>query len=95
MSNTHHTYPGRLKKIRQLKVEVESSLVEFVEYNYLKAQMLVRFKRGKAKKRQQVFKLVTPQDFWIIINSDSIGRTILQMQEIDQASWALQSRIES
>ena len=69
----------KFKRIKQLKVEVESSLIEFVEYNKSKSQMQVRFKRGKTSKRKKTFEAISPQDFWTIINSESIGRAILKL----------------
>ncbi|MEP5613457.1 MAG: hypothetical protein ABJP45_14490 [Cyclobacteriaceae bacterium] len=71
-----------LAKVKTLKVDVRSSIVEYLEYDCPKYILKVRFKKGKSRRRVHFHSEITPAHFQNILDSRSIGRAILNLVDI-------------
>lgn len=66
-------------KVLNLRVTPSSTLIEFLEYDQQKKELLVKFKRGKYKGRLRRYFDVSNNAFMQILNSDSVGKSLLRV----------------
>lgn len=71
------------KRVIRLSVEVDSSVIESIEYNGISHVLDVKYKRGKYKGRTKHYTGVAHDTFLEILNAESIGRTILSLFHSD------------
>ena len=69
------------EKMKKIKVDVFSSMVDFIEYSQNNNILLVKFKKGKYKGKIRSYDSVTPSQFFQILESDSVGRSVLKFAE--------------
>lgn len=65
--------------LRLLKVTVNSSLVDQIEYNCTQLTMKVKFKRGKRSRRIHSYDDISLSQFENILASESVGKAILKL----------------
>lgn len=65
--------------VLNLRVTPASSLVEFLEYDQRKKELLVKFKRGKYKGRQRKYTDVSSGAFMQLLDAESIGKSLLRL----------------
>ena len=65
--------------VLNLRVTPASSLVEFLEYDQRKKELLVKFKRGKYKGKQRRYADVSKNSFMQLLDSESIGKSLLRL----------------
>jgi hypothetical protein len=68
-----------LLKIKSFKAEVSSSIVDSVEYDYLSNQMVVKFKKGKYKRKVKTIDNISFTKAIEIISSSSVGKSVLKL----------------
>lgn len=66
-------------KVLNLRVKTASTLIEFLEYDQQKREMLVKFKRGKYKGRQRRYFDISNSAFMQILNAESVGKSFLKI----------------
>ena len=66
-------------KVLNLSVTPSSTLIEFLEYDQQKRELLVKFKRGKYKGRLRRYFDVSNNAFMQILDSESVGKTLLKV----------------
>lgn len=67
------------KRILCLNVEVDSTVIELLEYKSTSETLSVKYKRGKYKGKTKKYEGVDQGLFLEILNSESIGRKILSL----------------
>ncbi|PWJ41996.1 KTSC domain-containing protein [Sediminitomix flava] len=68
-----------VKEVLKEKIVIEnSSLIEFLIYDYEAEFLEVKYKRGKHKGKIRGYESITLQDYKEIINSESVGRQLLR-----------------
>lgn len=67
------------KRIRRLNVEVDSSVIEGLEYNTTSRTLGVRYKKGKFRGKTKYYEDVDHTVFFDIINAESVGRRVLSL----------------
>jgi hypothetical protein len=66
--------------LRKIKVEVKSSLIDFLEYSQEDFSLIVQYKRrGIFNKKVKRFEEVSPGQFYKMLNSESIGKAYMQL----------------
>ncbi|MEL7146668.1 MAG: KTSC domain-containing protein [Bacteroidota bacterium] len=65
--------------VLNLRVTPASSLVEFLEYDQRRQELLVKFKRGKYKGKQRKYADVSKSAFMQLLNAESIGKSLLSL----------------
>ena len=65
--------------VLNLRVTPASSLVEFLEYDQHKRELLVKFKRGKYKGKQRRYADISKQSFMQLLDAESVGKSLLRL----------------
>ncbi|MGB3469071.1 MAG: hypothetical protein WBA74_27545 [Cyclobacteriaceae bacterium] len=65
--------------VLNLRVTPNSTLIEFLEYDQRKKEMLVKYKRGKYKGMEKRYFDISKNGFMNILNSDSVGRSLIRL----------------
>jgi len=65
--------------VLNLRVTPDSTLVEFLEYDQRKKEMLVKFKRGKYKGMERRYIDIPKGDFMEVLESESVGKSLLKL----------------
>ena len=65
--------------IKHIKVDVNSSLIEYLEYSPEELKMSVKYKSGKHANKVRNYPDISVRDFFHVIESDSIGRAVLKL----------------
>lgn len=66
-------------KVLNLRVTPSSTLIEFLEYDQLRKEMLVKFKRGKYKGMERRYFDISNSAFMEVLNSESVGKSLLKV----------------
>lgn len=73
--------------VLNLRVTPDSSLVEFLEYDQRRKEMLVKYKRGKYKGMEKKYFDISKNSFMIILNSDSIGKSLIRLVQNKKSTF--------
>lgn len=65
--------------VKTLKVNVRSTLIEFLEYDCYHQLLKVRFKKGKSRQKIHEYDGVSSGQFLDILDSPSVGKAILKL----------------
>ena len=67
--------------IQRIKVEVNSSLVDFLEYSHPTLELRVRFAHGKHKGKVRTYEEIVPQQFYALLQAPSVGKALIHLLE--------------
>ena len=67
------------KNIKEFKVNVRSSIIEYLAYDYIQTCLIVKFKSNRYGKKLRTYEEVSISNFLEILAADSIGRTVLKL----------------
>ncbi len=66
-------------KVLNLRVVPSSTLIEFLEYDQQKKELLVKFKRGKYKGKKRRYFDISNKAFMQILDSESVGKSLIRI----------------
>lgn len=66
--------------VKDLKVTVRSSIIEFLEYDCYNQLLKVCFKKGKTKSKIHEYDGISSGQFLAILDSPSVGKAILKLK---------------
>ncbi len=66
-------------KVLNLRVTPSSTLIEFLEYDQQKQEMLVKYKRGKYKGMERRYFDIPKTAFMSVLDSESVGKSLLKL----------------
>lgn len=67
--------------LERISVDVNSSMVSYLEYSKQESLMHVKFKRGKYKGKLREYSEVTPEEFFGLLNAPSLGKALIHYLE--------------
>ncbi len=68
-----------IHNVLNLRITPTSSLVEFMEYDKTKQELLVKFKRGKHKGKERKYFNISNGAFIKVLESESVGKSLLKL----------------
>lgn len=76
------TFVIESKRLKSIKVEVKSSLIDYMQYSKEDFSLIVRYKSGRFhKKRVKRYEEVSPEQFFELLNCESIGKAFIQLKD--------------
>ena len=73
-------------KLKKIKVDVTSSIIEYLEYSYNEYVLNIKFKRGRHRGKVRSYDETTPQESFELLNEPSVGKAVLKMLDARKAS---------
>ena len=65
--------------IERIRVEVNSSLIDFLEYSRKSLVLQVRFIHGKHKGKVRTYEDIVPQQFYNLLEAHSVGKALIHL----------------
>jgi hypothetical protein len=73
------TFEIRTDRLKKIRIEAKSSVVDFMEYSREDLSLTVKYKKGGIfKKKIKRFEDVSPGQFFDLLNAQSIGRALMR-----------------
>ncbi len=72
--------------LREIRVDVRSSIIEYMEYSKSELTLSIKFKGGKHKGRVRSYEDIAPQRFFELLSEPSIGKAVLRMLKARHAA---------
>ncbi len=66
------------KHVRSIKLQVESSIIDYLEYSHERFQLIVSFKHGKYKGQVRSYYEIAPEQFYALLEAPSLGKALLR-----------------
>lgn len=73
------TFQVETERLKKIRVEVKSSLIDFLEYSKQDYLLTVKFKQGKYKGKVRRYEEVAPEDFFSILSAESVGHAVIDL----------------
>lgn len=67
--------------LKRIAIDVNSSMVSYLEYSKEECKMYVKFKRGRHKGKLREYTEVMPEAFFGLLGAPSVGKALIQYLE--------------
>ncbi|WP_422359221.1 hypothetical protein [Reichenbachiella sp.] len=68
-------------RLKNIKIEVESSLIDYMQYSWEDSSLLVKYRHGNFLKQSvKRYEGVSQEQFFEMLNSDSVGKALLRLK---------------